>query len=74
VLEELRHEFLVTRQRVRLLASRVEDERVRELATALAKAESYVPEEPGSEQALREFHSDYTEAVARIGELLRERY
>jgi hypothetical protein len=59
---------------VRLLASRVEDERVRELATALAEAKQMVPEEPGSVQALRELGAGYSEAVARIGELLRDRY
>jgi hypothetical protein len=60
--------------RVLLLASRVEDERVRESATALAKAGHMVPEEPESAQTFRQLRADYAEAVARIGELLRERY
>jgi hypothetical protein len=73
-LTQVSRDFRPTRARVRLLASRVEDERVRELATALAEAGRMVPEEPGSAQALRELGAGYSEAVARIGELLRERY
>jgi hypothetical protein len=72
--EKSREEFGPARARVRLLASRVEDERVRELATALTEAGRMVPEEPRSAQALRDLGAGYKEAVARIGELLRERY
>jgi hypothetical protein len=74
LLAEAYRDWAATSARARLLASRIEDERVRELATELAKADRLVREEPGSVQAYREIPADYSEAVARIGELLRERY
>jgi hypothetical protein len=65
-----------TRERVRLLASRVEDAPVRELVTTLVKAANtqLEPTVPESSQTLKDVQAAYSEAVARIGELLRERY
>ena len=67
-----------SRGRVELLASRVEDERVRELSVALVKASEVISAEdawdPERNTSFRDFQADYSEAVARIGELLRERY
>jgi hypothetical protein len=74
LLAEAYQDWAATSARARLLASRIEDERVRELATALAKTDRLVREEPGTVQAYREIQAGYSEAVARIGELLRERY
>jgi hypothetical protein len=58
----------VARGRVELLISRVDDERVRELATASANASLRVGEEDP------DLERPFSVAVARIGELLRERY
>src|SRR4029453_8406420 len=45
LLAEAYRDWAATSARVRLLASRIEDERVRELATALAKADRLVRDE-----------------------------
>ena len=58
----------VARGRVELLISRVDDDRVRELATALASVNLRVGEEDP------DLERPFSVAVARIGELLRERY
>jgi hypothetical protein len=58
----------VARGRVELLVSRVEDERLRELVTASTNVSLRIGEEDP------ELHKHYSVAVARIGELLRERY
>jgi hypothetical protein len=73
---EARRNSRATRERVRLLTSRVEDARVRELVTTLVKAADtqLEPTEPESAQRLMDLHAAYREAVARIGKLLRERY
>jgi hypothetical protein len=65
---------------VRLLASRVEDERARELVTATVKASMELEAQLGAEdfksaaRTAQELIADQRAAVARIGELLRERY
>ena len=62
-----------TRGRVKLLASRVEDERVRDLATASVELSSRVDGRSAQgAAALGELDGEYSAAVARIGELLRE--
>jgi hypothetical protein len=72
--------FPATRGRVRLLASRVEDERARELVTATVKASMELEAQLGAEdfksaaRTAQELIADQRAAVARIGELLRERY
>jgi hypothetical protein len=66
------------RARAKLLASRIEDDRVRELSAAMVKASNQVstegPNYPENTATLRKLEADYSVAVARIGELLRERY
>jgi hypothetical protein len=66
------------RARAKLLASRVDDAQVRELATEAASASSqistYGPDHRKNTATLRKLEADYSAAVARIGELLRERY
>jgi hypothetical protein len=77
-LADLSRSLAGTRARVKLLASRVEDERVRELSVALASASMDITAEdawhPETATSVRDFEAAYSEAVARIGELLRERY
>jgi hypothetical protein len=65
----------VTRGRLELLASRVEDERVRELATTSANLSVLIDgEDPKGPHALLGIEDNYSVAIARIGELLRQRY
>jgi hypothetical protein len=69
----------ITRGRIKLLASRVEDERVRELSITVANASRDISMEdawrpPEEAISLRDLEASYSAAVARIGELLRERY
>jgi|SRR5215211_96609 hypothetical protein len=72
--------FPATRGRVSLLASRVEDERARELVTATVKGSMELEAQLGAKdfksaaRTLQELTADQRAAVARIGELLRERY
>jgi hypothetical protein len=69
-----------TRRRVNLLASRVEDERARELITALVRAsmelegQLAVDDFKSATRTLQELRANYRVAIARIGELLWERY
>jgi hypothetical protein len=58
----------VARGRVELLISRIDDQRVRELATASANRSLRIGEEDP------DLEEPFSVAVARIGELLRERY
>jgi hypothetical protein len=75
---EASRSLATTRARVKLLASRVEDQHVRELSVAVANGGRDIsPEDawhPETNTSLRELEADYSETVARIGELLRERY
>jgi hypothetical protein len=74
----------VARGRVELLAARVDDERIRELVTASAKVRLGMAEEdPELHRRISaeldmsvspELEGRFATAVARIGELLRERY
>ena len=75
---ERSHNLAAHRARAKLLASRVDDAQVRELSTEVAKASSqvstYGPDYRKNTATLRKLEADYSAAVARIGELLRERY
>jgi hypothetical protein len=80
---EASHNLAAHRGRAKLLASRVGDKCVRELSAAVVEASNQVSTEVRTEgpdyrrensATLKKLEAGYSMAVARIGELLRERY
>jgi hypothetical protein len=65
-----------TTAKVKLLASRVEDEQVRKLATGFVRASADVDhrDEDTADKAITRINRAYAPAIDRIGALLCERY